>query len=109
MAFRLGLEHTFNFTGTFGCEVIDRFCDAYLHGRTPNPCIDCNRYLKFAALQRRRAQLGFDYVATSRMHAGRSTSERVTSNFVVDWMRRKTRAMCCTILTQDDLAHMLFP
>ena len=58
VAFGLGLEHfTFNFTGTFGCEVIDRFCDAYLHGRTPNPCIDCNRYLKFAAAPSRAAWL----------------------------------------------------
>ena len=98
VAFGLGLEHfTFNFTGTFGCEVIDRFCDAYLHGRTPNPCIDCNRYLKFAALQRRRAQLGFDYVATGH-YARRAFNER-TGRFE---LRRgldeaKDRAMCCTI------------
>ena len=64
VALDLGIEHfTFNFTGVFGREVIDRFCEAYLQGRTPNPCIDCNRHVKFAALQERRRQLGFDYVA----------------------------------------------
>ena len=110
VAFGLGLEHfTFNFTGTFGCEVIDRFCDAYLHGRTPNPCNDCNRYLKFAALQRRRAQLGFDYVATGH-YARRAFNER-TGRFE---LRRgldeaKDQSYVLYHLTQDDLAHMLFP
>ena len=110
VAFGLGLEHfTFNFTGTFGCEVIDRFCDAYLHGRTPNPCIDCNRYLKFAALQRRRAQLGYDSVATGH-YARRAFNER-TGRFE---LRRgldeaKDQSYALYHLTQDDLAHMLFP
>ena len=110
VAFGLGLEHfTFNFTGTFGHEVIDRFCDAYLHGRTPNPCIDCNRYLKFAALQQRRAQLGYDYVATG--HYARRAFNRETGRFE---LRRglddaKDQSYVLYHLTQDDLAHMLFP
>lgn len=110
VAFGLGLEHfTFNFTGTFGEQVIDRFCDAYLHGRTPNPCIDCNRYLKFAALQRRRAQLGYDYVATG--HYARRAFNEATGRFE---LRRgldssKDQSYVLYHLTQDDLAHMLFP
>ena len=61
----LGVSHyVFNFTKTFGTTVIDKFCDAYLSGETPNPCIDCNRFVKFEALQQRRRDLGFDYVAT---------------------------------------------
>ena len=110
VAFGLGLEHfTFNFKGTFGEQVIDRFCDAYLHGRTPNPCIDCNRYLKFAALQRRRAQLGFDYVATG--HYARRAFNEATGRYE---LRRgldgsKDQSYVLYHLTQDDLAHMLFP
>lgn len=110
VAFGLGLEHfTFNFTGTFGREVIDRFCDAYLGGRTPNPCIDCNRYLKFAALQQRRAQLGYDYVATG--HYARRAYNEVTGRYE---LRRgldaaKDQSYVLYHLTQDDLAHMLFP
>ncbi len=110
VAFGLGLEHfTFNFTGTFGHEVIDRFCDAYLHGRTPNPCIDCNRYLKFAALQQRRVQLGYDYVATG--HYARRAFNQQTGRFE---LRRgldsaKDQSYVLYHLTQDDLAHMLFP
>lgn len=110
VAFGLGLEHfTFNFTGTFGHEVIDRFCDAYLHGRTPNPCIDCNRYLKFAALQQRRAQLGYDYVATG--HYARRAFNGLTGRYE---LRRglddaKDQSYVLYHLTQDDLKHMLFP
>ena len=110
VAFGLGLEHfTFNFTGTFGHEVIDRFCDAYLHGRTPNPCIDCNRYLKFAALQQRRAQLGYDYVATG--HYARRAFNELTGRYE---LRRglddaKDQSYVLYHLTQDDLKHMLFP
>jgi tRNA-uridine 2-sulfurtransferase len=110
VAFGLGLEHfTFNFMDTFGTEVIDRFCDAYLHGRTPNPCIDCNRYLKFAALQRRRAQLGYDYVATG--HYARRAYNEQTGRYE---LRRgldtsKDQSYVLYHLTQDDLAHMLFP
>lgn len=110
VAFGLGLEHfTFNFTGVFGREVIDRFCDAYVHGRTPNPCIDCNRYLKFAALQQRRAQLGYDYVATGH-YARRGYDERTGR-----WLLKrgadasKDQSYVLYHLTQDDLAHMLFP
>ncbi|HAM14831.1 MAG TPA: tRNA 2-thiouridine(34) synthase MnmA, partial [Eggerthellaceae bacterium] len=61
----LGVEHCiYNFGRTFNLQVIDRFCDAYLCGQTPNPCIDCNRYVKFEALQQRRRDLQFDFVAT---------------------------------------------
>lgn len=110
VAFGLGLEHfTFNFTDVFEHEVMDRFCDAYLHGRTPNPCIDCNRYLKFAALQRRRAQLGYDYVATGhyarRVYDGASGRYRLLRGLDP----AKDQSYVLYHLTQDDLAHMLFP
>ena len=56
--------YVWNFSDEFRCEVIDRFAAAYAAGRTPNPCIDCNRYLKFGALLRRARALGFDALAT---------------------------------------------
>ena len=47
----MGMEHfTFNYGDRFRTEVIDRFINAYMNGMTPNPCIDCNRYLKFGEL-----------------------------------------------------------
>ena len=106
----LGIEHiVFNFTRTFGADVIDRFCDGYLHGETPNPCIDCNRYVKFAALQERRRQLGYDYVATG--HYARRIFNEGTGRF--ELLRgldaNKDQSYVLFHLTQDTLAHMLFP
>ena len=58
------LYYVFNFADRFERDVIDRFVDAYVNGRTPNPCIDCNRYLKFDQLFVRAQELGCDYVVT---------------------------------------------
>ena len=56
--------YVFNFRDDFNTEVIDRFIKAYENGSTPNPCIDCNRYIKFERLMRRMAELNMDYVVT---------------------------------------------
>ena len=106
----LGLEHfTYNFTRTFEADVIDRFCDGYLRGETPNPCIDCNRYVKFAALQRRRAELGFDYVATGH-YARREYNERTGRYELKRGLdANKDQSYVLFHLTQETLAHMLFP
>ena len=61
----MGMEHfTFNYGDRFRTEVIDRFINAYMNGMTPNPCIDCNRYLKFGELFDKAKELGCDYVIT---------------------------------------------
>lgn len=106
----LGIPHfVYNFTRTFNADVIDRFCDSYLHGETPNPCIDCNRYVKFAALQQRRRELGFDYVATG--HYARRSFNDETGRYElkrgVD--ANKDQSYVLYHLTQDTLEHMLFP
>ena len=65
VAYKLGIPYyVFNFSDRFREEVIDRFVCAYENGRTPNPCIDCNRYLKFDKLYQRASELGCDCVAT---------------------------------------------
>ena len=61
----LGIPHyVFNFAQDFEETVIRRFVDGYERGETPNPCIDCNRFLKFDKLQRRAQELGCGYIAT---------------------------------------------
>lgn len=106
----LGLEHfVYNFSRTFNADVIDRFCAGYLRGETPNPCIDCNRYVKFAALQQRRADLEFDYVATG--HYARRRFNETTGRFELlrGLDENKDQSYVLFHLTQDTLAHMLFP
>lgn len=102
-------HHTFNYKGLFEHAVIDRFCESYLSGTTPNPCIDCNRFVKFEALQRRRRELDLDFVATG--HYARRTFDEKTGCYQllrgVD--ARKDQSYVLYHLTQDHLAHMLFP
>ena len=106
----LGIPHfVYNFTRTFNDAVIERFCDGYLNGQTPNPCIDCNRYVKFAALQQRRRELGFDFVATG--HYARRCYNETTGRFE---LKRgvdagKDQSYVLFHLDQETLEHMLFP
>ena len=106
----LGLPHfIYNFSRTFNVDVIDRFCASYLAGKTPNPCIDCNRYVKFAALQERRRELGYDYVATGHYacRAYNDETGRYELRRGVD--ANKDQSYVLFHLSQDTLAHMLFP
>lgn len=65
VAYRLGMPYyVFNFKAAFEEKVIKKFVEAYENGATPNPCIDCNKYLKFDALYGRAKQLHFDFIAT---------------------------------------------
>jgi tRNA-specific 2-thiouridylase len=62
---QLGIAHyVFDYAAEMEDKVIGRFVSEYLRGRTPNPCIDCNEYLKFGSLLEKTRVLGFDYMAT---------------------------------------------
>ena len=65
VAARLGIDFfVFNFKDLFRRQVMDHFVAEYQAGRTPNPCVQCNRYVKFTALLRRADDLGIPYIAT---------------------------------------------
>lgn len=107
---RLDIPHdAFDLRDRFDAAVVRPFCDAYLAGRTPNPCIDCNRFLKFEALQKRRREMGLDYVATG--HYARRRWDEATGRWQL--LRAsdpaKDQSYVLYHLTQDTLAHMLFP
>jgi tRNA-specific 2-thiouridylase len=74
VAAQLGIPHyVFNFTDEFEAEVVGPYVDEYGRGRTPNPCVACNRTIKFGRLLERAEALGFDTVATghhARVHRG---------------------------------------
>ena len=70
----LGIEHhVFNFTEEFDRHVVDVYANEHARGRTPNPCVECNRHLKFDAFLSRAQRLGFDAIATG--HHARVTGE----------------------------------
>src|SRR5881227_1085111 len=74
VAQQLGVtHHVFNFGEDFDAHVVDPYVAAHAVGHTPNPCVECNRHLKFDRFLRRATQLGFDAVATGH-HARVSQS-----------------------------------
>ena len=110
ICYKLGMKfHVFNFTEDFSREVIGRFVDEYERGATPNPCIDCNRYLKFDHLMRKAMELGCDYVVTG--HYARIRKDEHTGRYLlyraVDLSKDQSYVLSC--LTQQQLAHTLLP
>ena len=65
----IGIPHiTYNLKEQFKCRVIDNFIDEYSKQRTPNPCIECNRYMKFGLMYEKAKELNCDYIALSLIH-----------------------------------------
>lgn len=110
VAANLGMPYyVFNFADRFEHDVIDRFVDAYVHGQTPNPCIDCNRYLKFDQLFVRAQELGCDYVVTGHYAqiSYDDTKGRYLLRKAVDPLKDQSYVLYS--LTQKQLAHVQFP
>ena len=109
-AVRLGMRfYVFNETARFRRCVMERFVDEYAAGRTPNPCIDCNRELKFGALLERALTLGYDYIATG--HYARVDYDAGSGKYRLlrGAERRKDQSYVLYQLTQHQLAHLLLP
>ena len=110
VADKLGIRHyVFSFDEDFRREVIDRFAAEYAAGRTPNPCIDCNRRIKFSKMLARALTLGFDKIATG--HYARITYDAQRGRYLL-WraaVRDKDQSYVLYSLTQFELAHTLFP
>ena len=108
VAFALGMPYyVFNFTGEFKAAVMDKFAAAYTKGLTPNPCIDCNRYLKFDKLHERARVLGYDKVVTG--HYARITQDADGFHLLRALNPAKDQSYVLYMLTQKQLAHTLFP
>lgn len=108
VAYRLGMKHyAFNMRSDFKNEVIDRFISAYENGATPNPCIDCNRYIKFNKLLRRAEVLGYDYVVTG--HYAQIAEENGRFLLKKGFDHTKDQSYVLYSLTQNQLKHTLLP
>lgn len=105
----LGIPYyVMNFKKEFKEHVIDYFIDEYLHGRTPNPCIACNRYVKWESLLKRSMDIGTDYIATGhyarieKLPNGRYTLKRSAT-------LAKDQTYALYNLTQEQLSRTLMP
>lgn len=110
VAFQLGIPyHVFNFTDEFEREVIRRFVIGYENGETPNPCLDCNRYLKFGRFLHRAEELGYGCVATG--HYARIEKDPKSGRFLLKKAldEAKDQSYVLYAMTQDQLAHTVFP
>ncbi len=100
--------YVMNFKSEFKEHVIDYFVDEYLRGRTPNPCIACNRYVKWESLLKRSMDIGADYIATghyariARLPNGRYAIKNSASS-------AKDQTYALYSLTQSQLSHTLMP
>ena len=109
VADQLGIvHHVFNFAADFEAHVVAPYVTGHAEGRTPNPCIECNRHLKFDRLLERADVLGFDAVATGH-HArvGRGPDGGLRLRRGADGA--KDQSYVLAMLGQDQLARCLFP
>ena len=108
VAYKLGIDHmVLNFTDIFETDVIDYFAAQYAAGLTPNPCIACNRHVKFDAMLQRATALDFDYIATG--HYG-----IIEQNNAGRWLLKKAptskdQSYVLYSFTQEQLSRTLMP
>ena len=110
VAARLGIPHyVYDFTEAFTREIIDPFTDAYLAGDTPNPCVMCNRSIKWAEMLRRADALGATHVATG--HYARLRRDDASGRLVLSRGGdvNKDQSYALWAVTQESLARTMFP
>lgn len=108
VARRLGIPHyVFNFKDDFERQVIRKFVSCYECGGTPNPCIDCNRYLKFDRLLRRALELGCDCMVSGHYAQVRKSGDRYLLYKAADKAKDQTYFLAC--LNQEQLSRIQFP
>ncbi len=105
---RLGIRHyMLNMTESFKTEVMERFAAAYQVGDTPNPCIDCNRYIKFKRMLHKALELDMDCIATGHYARIEKQGDRFLLKKAVD--ETKDQSYVLYSLTQEQLKMTKFP
>ena len=110
VAHDLGIPHyVLNFRGIFERKVIDYFVDEYLQGRTPNPCLMCNKYIRFDEFLKKAKGLGADYLATG--HYAKVEYDEKTDRYLMKNSKdeRKDQTYFLHQMTQEQLSQTIFP
>lgn len=110
VANKLGIPfYVFNFSDVFKEKVIHRFVEIYQNGGTPNPCIDCNRFLKFGKLLHRAHETGRNYLVTG--HYAQIKKDLASDRFLLKKSvdLEKDQSYVLYAMTQDQLKHTLLP
>lgn len=110
VAYKLGIDyHVLDFRSEFDKHVVDYFTSEYQCGRTPNPCIACNKYIKFDAMLQKAEMLGADYVATG--HYAKVEFDRERGRYLLKKSNalRKDQTYALYGLTQQQLSRIVMP
>jgi len=108
VAHKLGIKHyVLNLQKVFNKEVILDFCRQYLSGKTPNPCVRCNQFIKFDALLKKSLALGAAFMATGHY----AKIEKTSAGYLLKKARdpKKDQSYFLYCLGQKQLKHILFP
>ena len=109
IAERLGIpHHVIDLRELFAEKIIDYFCGEYGRGRTPNPCVPCNRYIKFGALRDKAERLGAEFLATGH-YAGIAQDSRGRYILKKGRDKNKDQSYFLCQLTQEQLSRTMFP
>ena len=108
VANKIGIPlYTFNFSGPFKKAVVDNFLSEYGAGRTPNPCVVCNKRIKLGLLLKQAGALGFDYVASGHYLKIKRAGQEYQLSKAKD--KNKDQSYFLYTFTPDELKHLLFP
>jgi tRNA-specific 2-thiouridylase len=108
VAAQLGVPHyVFNFADAFDADVVAPYVDAYANGETPNPCVECNRSMKFGRVLERARQLDYDFVATGHHARIVATADGPALARATD--AAKDQSYVLYMLGPDELARARFP
>jgi len=110
VAWHLGFPHyVMNFRDEFEEKVIKYFCLEYIKGRTPNPCIACNRYIKFESLLRKARGIGAEFITTGHYARIEWDDKEEKYQLLTGVDPAKDQSYALYSMTQEQLAHTLFP
>lgn len=106
----LGILHvTCDYQKEFNCYVIQKFVQDYVQAKTPNPCVECNKYLKFGAFYQKAKELGCDYMATG--HYAKIEYSKTYDQFVLKKAKEEKKDQTYFLYTipKEQLSQILFP